>query len=127
MSLSMRHASIVDAMDAGDQNSSSAAGDGREQQEFEAIEVGKDPQVWTIALAEHEVLGRSAEKRKSFTIGRDSLLAKLSIVDGIFAPRCLSIKNPKVLLRLQPDGFRALKDWVGQNLLLRGVLKQRLG
>jgi hypothetical protein len=55
------------------------------------------------------------------------LLAKLSFVDGILAPRSLSIKNPKVVLRFQPEGFRALKDWVGQSLLLRGVLKQRLG
>lgn len=114
-------------MDVGDQQASRAESDGGEQREFDAVEVGKDPQAWTIALTEHEVRGRSGPKRSSFTIGRDSLLAKLSIVDGIFAPHCLSIKNPKVLLRLDPDGFRALKDWVGQHLLLQGVLKQRLG
>lgn len=116
-------------MDDGDKNSSN--GDVEDEdgvlQELEATEASKDAPAWTIALADHELRGRSEAKRASFTITRDSLLAKLSIVDGFFAPRCVSVRNPKVVLRLQPDAFRALKDWVGQQLLLRGVLKQRLG
>jgi hypothetical protein len=58
---------------------------------------------------------------------RDQAVPSLHLVDGLLARRVLSLRRPrKLALRLEPEGFRALRRWLGPADGLRIALRGRL-
>jgi hypothetical protein len=93
---------------------------------LKALSVSPDKEPWTLELAPGVLRGAATATRASFEIPHADTVERLNLVDGLFLARCISIKEPKVMLQLDAPGFRTLKDWIGQPLLLRGILKMRL-
>jgi len=95
--------------------------------EYPAIEVTRAQQRWLLRLFPQGLRLEAEGGGESVHVLREQAVSSLQLMDGLLARRVLSVKRPrKLTVKLEPDGFRALRRWIGPADGLRIALRARL-
>ena len=95
--------------------------------EYRAVEVSRQQRPWMLRLFPQGLRLEADDGADSIHLLREQAVPSLQLVDGLLARRVLSVRRPrKLALRLEPEGFRALRRWIGPADGLRIALRGRL-
>lgn len=95
--------------------------------EYRSLEVGRQQRPWRLRLFPQGLRLEAEDGAGSIHVLREQAVPSLHLVDGPLARRVLSLRRPrKLVLRLEPEGFRALRRWIGPADGLRIALRGRL-
>lgn len=95
--------------------------------EYRAVEVSRQQRSWLLRLFPQGLRLEAEDGRDSIHVLREQAVPSLHLVDGLLARRVLSLRRPrKLVLRLEAEGFRALRRWIGPADGLRIALRGRL-
>lgn len=95
--------------------------------QYRAIEVGRQQRPWLLRLFPQGLRLEAEDGRDSIHVLREQAVPSLHLLDGLLARRVLSLRRPrKLVLKLELEGFRALRRWIGPADCLRIALRGRL-
>jgi hypothetical protein len=95
--------------------------------EYDAVEVSREQRPWRVLFFPQGLRLEAEDGRDRVHLLQDQVVSSLHVVDGLLARRVLALRRPrKLTLRLDPEGYRALRRWIGPAAGLRIALRARL-